>query len=598
MGFDARRRRIRDEKLGSEREPTRRHAARDGDAQAAADALVDRILEAAGARPDSRQLMRAALEQLRDYTGCEAAAIRLEEAGDYPYAVEQGFPARYLATDNSLLRRGPDPTLLRDDQGRPVLECACGDIIRGKVPVDHAHFTTEGTFWIGSIEDGASYDDRNKTLSPLRGRCAAGGYESVACIPLRARDEVYGILQLNSKRKHLITAEALSVVEPAVRAFAAHLRERLADEAIRSTEALHQALSSAMVEAFAYCRLYFDQTGASNDWAYVAANDAFLLLFDISNPVAKRHSQVMPGWREAYPDVVEVLERVVKTQKPEKLEKHFAGLQKWLVMRVSSPVPDHFLAVFEDISERKQAEEGLLRAEFTLNHVDDYSMWLDLEGRIIEVSESTCRHLEYTRDELLGMTVFDIDPLLAANEGHTSSEERIRSWERSKRRGTFTVESEHRTKTGRILPVEVGVAHVTFGDVEYQCSFCRDITERKRTEEQLQRMRFSLDTMSDYPIWLDESGRIVDVSESTCRHLEYTRDELLGMTIFEIDPMMPREEWNGHWEDLRRLGHQVNEVQHRTRSGRVFPVEVVTNRVSFAGQDFDCAFCRDITERR
>ena len=77
MGFDARRRRIRDERLGSERELKKRPAARDGDAQAAADALVGRILDAAGARPDSRQLMRAALEQLRDHTGCEAAAIRL-----------------------------------------------------------------------------------------------------------------------------------------------------------------------------------------------------------------------------------------------------------------------------------------------------------------------------------------------------------------------------------------------------------------------------------------------------------------------------------------------------------------------------------------
>ncbi|MBN1320379.1 MAG: PAS domain S-box protein [Thermoleophilia bacterium] len=598
MGFDARRRRNRDEKLGSERELTKRPAAHTSDAQATSDALVARILEAAGMRPDSRQLMRAALEQLREYTGCEAAAIRLEEAGDYPYVVEQGFPAKYLTTDNSLLGRGPDRNPLHDGQGRPILECACGDIIRGRNPADHARFTAEGTFWTGSASEATAYDDRDKLLSPLRGRCAAGGYESVACIPLRAHGDVYGILQLSSKRKHLITPEVLSVVEPAVKAFAGRLRERLADEAVRSGEALHEALSSAMVEAFAYCRLYFDETGAPDDWAYVAANDAFLQLFGISDPVAKRDGQVLPGWREAHPDVMEVFERVVKTRRPERLERHFPGLAKWLVMRVSSPTPDHFLAVFEDISERKQAEDGLLRAQFTLDHVEDYPMWLDSAGRIVEVSESTCRHLEYSRDELLGMTVFDIDPRLATNEGHTSPEERAKSWERSRSRGTFTVESRHLTKSGRVFPVEVGVAHVTFGDVEYQCSFCRDITERKQAEEQLQRMRFSLDTMSDYPLWLDESGRIVDVSESTCRHLEYSRDELLSMTIFDIDRVMAREWWVKHWEELSALGHRAGEVQHRTKSGREFPVEVVTNRVSFAGQDYDCAFCRDISDRK
>ena len=77
------------------------------------------------------------------------------------------------------------------------------------------------------------------------------------------------------------------------------------------------------------------------------------------------------------------------------------------------------------------------------------------------------------------MTVHDIDPNFQAEVWPTH-------WEETKRRGTFTIESQHRTKDGGLVPVEITVNYLEFEGREYNCAFVRDITDRKRAEEALE----------------------------------------------------------------------------------------------------------------
>jgi PAS domain S-box-containing protein len=70
------------------------------------------------------------------------------------------------------------------------------------------------------------------------------------------------------------------------------------------------------------------------------------------------------------------------------------------------------------------------------------------------------------------------------------------------------------------------------------------------------------------------------------------------MTVHDIDPNFQTEVWLEHWEELKNLGSMVFESDHRTKSGEVFPVEIAANYVEFAGQEYNCAFARDITERK
>ncbi len=125
-----------------------------------------------------------------------------------------------------------------------------------------------------------------------------------------------------------------------------------------------------------------------------------------------------------------------------------------------------------------------------------------------------------------------------------------------------------------------------------------DITERKREHESLMRTQFAMDRASDSILWVDEDGRLVYVNDSACTSMGYTREELLKLTVFDIDPDFPFAQWEQHKQDMRRLGRMSFESRHRAKDGRTFPVEVSTNYFDFDGHFLSCAFDRDITKRK
>jgi PAS domain S-box-containing protein len=126
----------------------------------------------------------------------------------------------------------------------------------------------------------------------------------------------------------------------------------------------------------------------------------------------------------------------------------------------------------------------------------------------------------------------------------------------------------------------------------------RDITERKRAEKELRLTQSSLETASDAVFWMDLQARIVYANAAACRSLGYSHEELLTLSIPNIGPLFPKEVWLTFWEELKTRGSMTFETQHRTKQGRVFPVEVTANYLEFDGQEYGVSFVRDITERR
>jgi PAS domain S-box-containing protein len=110
--------------------------------------------------------------------------------------------------------------------------------------------------------------------------------------------------------------------------------------------------------------------------------------------------------------------------------------------------------------------------------------------------------------------------------------------------------------------------------------------------------RFAIERMSDAAFWMGSDARFVYVNEAACRALGYTREELLSMSVADIDPEFPEEHWPEHWEKLREHGTLTFESRHRTKDGRTIPVEISANHVKFGGSEYNCAFARDISDRR
>ena len=96
--------------------------------------------------------------------------------------------------------------------------------------------------------------------------------------------------------------------------------------------------------------------------------------------------------------------------------------------------------------------------------------------------------------------------------------------------------------------------------------------------------------MTNEGAWLiDLDARIVFANEAACRSLEYSREEMLTMTIFDHDPCFQRSQWDQHIADLKQHGSVKIQTVHRARSGREFPVEVVASFVEFNGAIYNLA---------
>jgi two-component system, cell cycle sensor histidine kinase and response regulator CckA len=125
-----------------------------------------------------------------------------------------------------------------------------------------------------------------------------------------------------------------------------------------------------------------------------------------------------------------------------------------------------------------------------------------------------------------------------------------------------------------------------------------EIAERKRVEEALRLTQFSVDKAGDAVFWMGPDAKFIYVNDTACSSLGYSREELLSMRVHDIDPNFPEIAWPEHWQEVRRRGAFIVESQHRTREGKVFPVEIKVNYLEFEGEEYNCAFARDITERQ
>jgi two-component system, cell cycle sensor histidine kinase and response regulator CckA len=144
-----------------------------------------------------------------------------------------------------------------------------------------------------------------------------------------------------------------------------------------------------------------------------------------------------------------------------------------------------------DLSERKKVEEQLLFSEFTIEHSEVATFWLDRRSRVVRVNEAACRSLGYSREELLQMSVYDFDPDFRAGDKWDQD------WEQMQLNHYGAIETRHQRKDGTIFPVSVVSSSFAYSGEDYTVAFVQDITARKQAEEEILREREKLKTLSD-----------------------------------------------------------------------------------------------------
>lgn len=125
-----------------------------------------------------------------------------------------------------------------------------------------------------------------------------------------------------------------------------------------------------------------------------------------------------------------------------------------------------------------------------------------------------------------------------------------------------------------------------------------EVFVRNRAEEALQFTQFAIDHLSDAAFWVAQDASIVYVNDAACQSLGYSREELLNMSIPDIDPDFPRDRWTGYWQSTRHLTASTFETWHRRKDGKIFPVEIRSNHLVYQGKEYRCTFARDISDRK
>lgn len=118
-----------------------------------------------------------------------------------------------------------------------------------------------------------------------------------------------------------------------------------------------------------------------------------------------------------------------------------------------------------------------------------------------------------------------------------------------------------------------------------------------KDKEQLEVTQYALDNSADSVFWMEPDGRFSYVNNSACALLEYSNEELLQLSVGDIDPDFSRKRYVSLLHRLQRAGSFIRELRLVAKTGKIIPVSIQVSLIRYAGREFACIFAHDITER-
>ncbi|MFA4915209.1 MAG: PAS domain S-box protein [Syntrophales bacterium] len=217
--------------------------------------------------------------------------------------------------------------------------------------------------------------------------------------------------------------------------------------------------------------------------------------------------------------------------------------------------------MISNITERKQKEES--HQTIIKTALDGF--WLtNLEGKFLEVNGSYCGMVGYTQDELLNMSIMDI-------EAEENPEDTARRIKKIVETGSDRFLSRHRCKSGDIIDVEVSVNYLGGAGEERLFVFVRDVTERKKAEaafkESETKYRMLVERLHAGVYQADRDGTFLTMNTSGAKILGFdSAEQVVGKyrtADFYPDLSVRRQKIPG----LNEEGFAIREMQLKRRDG-------------------------------
>jgi PAS domain S-box-containing protein len=397
-------------------------------------------------------------------------------------------------------------------------------------------------------------------------------------------------------------------------------RER-AEGALRESEEHYRSLFDNMLNGYAYCRMLFEE-GKPQDFIYLNVNSTFETLTGLKSVTGKKVSEVIPGLRESDPEIFEIYGRVATTGFPERFETYVEALGMWFSISVYSPRKEHFVAIFDVITEQKNAEKKtreLLaavqqerdRLSALVNSISDEVWFADTKKQF------TLENLSALQEFGIGSSdgAIDVEKFAASLEvyrpdGSPRPVEEAPSLRALRGETVRNLEEIIRTPSkGELRYRQVNAAPVkdAEGHIIGSVSVVRDITERKRMEESLRESEERYKNLVKYApaaiYEMDLQGtRLFSVNEVMCDILRYSREELLSMKPTDL---MDPESRSLFKERIRKklAGEKIDEtVEYRIRrkDGEWIYTDINVGEITYTDENPARVVVvgHDITERK
>lgn len=294
--------------------------------------------------------------------------------------------------------------------------------------------------------------------------------------------------------------------------------------ALQESEWKFRALFEKGPIGVAYHEMIYDEAGDPFDYRFIDANERYVELTGV-DPRGMTVIEAFPGIENDPFDWIGTFGHVARTGETVRFEQYLEPNGRWYDCVGYQYKPDHFVAAFLEITERKQAEQELRESEElhkAILHTASDGYWLvDLHGKLLEVNESYCRMSGYTEEELLTMSVSDLECAEQAEEIAEHIKAVIAN-------GQQVFESRHRRKDGSEFDVEIGAQYQPMQDGRVVV-FTRDVEERNQTLRALQESEDKFKYLFEHSIVAKSitrpSGEL-QVNQAFCDMIGYSLEEL------------------------------------------------------------------------
>jgi PAS domain S-box-containing protein len=369
-----------------------------------------------------------------------------------------------------------------------------------------------------------------------------------------------------------------------------------------------------MLDGFAYHKIVVDKSGKPVDYVFVKVNHAFERMTGLKRAqiIGKKVTDVLVGIERDPADWIGIYGKVALTGEPVQFENHAEPLDKWFKVSAYCPEKGYFVALFEDITERKKTEDSIRQSEQRYRSlyeaVSGGVVVQDQNGSIIEANDKAREILGLTPDQMQGRTSTDPNwhAIHEDNSPFPGDQHPAMVTLRTGKALQNVVMGVFQPNTSQyrwiIINSEPIIDAKTKKVTAVVTTFV-DITDLKKTEDalRLSEERFSKAfSLSPFAVIMTRlnDGTYVDVNDTFLKMFEFSRNEVIGHTANEIKIYAKPDGRAAYLAAFKDGNVKDFEVDLKTKTGKPIKALGYAKIINVIGQDLTIGTLIDITDRK